>query len=637
MLSLLVILFSVIPAFSAVDEKIAVEPLQTTYDNELNKLHFYFDLENTENQTGSAIARTSSSENSVDDDYFTYIDTENELDSAVENMNAYYEKHADENELIQVTVEFKSNFENTEEYISFSEEKKTVKTLEEVREFREKLAAFSKEYHKNEAMSKLEELSSLDYSSIELIDYSPFVRLTINRDKISTESLLGLANSEEIANVSFVLKDEICNQATWDRTMREIEAYSTINSSLYTGEGIRVGVLELAVCEPTHTNLTGKSITIQPGYNNDTLVLENDEDGRKKSDYIAHANAVTSIIALMAPDAEIYASRNTSNGMSWFIESGCDIVNCSFSRYIPTAKGSDGTYGYNDAEYMYYFDGLIDYQIKTHYISVVAAAGNIVTDNEEPSYNPMKQIRSPGLAHNVITVGGLNCTLGFLDYDLEYHDSACYVTTTSRTKPEISALFTVDIPNVGTKSGTSFSAPQVTGSIALIMCKYAASALNPHAVKAMLISGANKTEEFSNISGSYFDDKVGAGCVSLLNLRNSKCITYMGSNNSESHINNYVYTYNVTLSKNDVLQNGISWYADVDYQNEICKISNFDIHIFDSSDNLVCTSSLGNFSNSEFVRYTAPSVGTYKIKVYQNGALPNGIEDEPFAFVCNIL
>lgn len=31
------------------------------------------------------------------------------------------------------------------------------------------------------------------------------------------------------------------------------------------------------------------------------------------------------------------------------------------------------------------------------------------------------------------------------------------------------------------------------------------------------------------------------------------------------------------------------------------------------------------------------SAGTYTINVYQNGTLPSGIEDQPFAFVCNIL
>lgn len=636
-LSLVFVFISVVPAFSVnieVENNDSEEPFQSEYENEFNKLHFYFGSEKMSDSKASTFALTKIGTSETND--YTYIDDNSELNSAIQKMDSYYEDCADD-EPITMTVEFKSDFANTDEFINFSKERETVETIDELRNFRERLATFSKEYHRNETLSNLEKLNRLDFDSIELIDYSPFVKLEIDKNNVTTENLINLAADDGIVNVSLSLNDETQDEATWTRTMKEIGAYSTISSSLYTGEGIRVGVLELAVCEPTHKNLTGKSITIESGYNNDTLVVEDDDTGEKKRDLIDHANKVTSIIALMAPDAEIYASRNTNNGMGWFIEEGCDVVNCSFSRYIPTIQNTDGTYGYNDAQYMYYFDGLIDYQIKTHFISVVASAGNLRSDNTQANYNPMKQIRSPGLAYNAITVGGLECTLGFFDYELEYDSSACYVTTTNRTKPEISALFDVNIPNIGTCSGTSFSAPQVTGTIALMMCKYVRHALYPHAVKAMLISGAKETEGFTNINGSCFDDKVGAGCVNLLNIRNSECVIYFTTSNSMNSINNYIYTYNVSLKKNDVLQSSISWFAEVDYINQTCQISNLDIHIYDSSNNLVCSSSLGDFTNSEFVRYKASSAGTYTINVYQNGTLPSGIEDQPFAFVCNIL
>ena len=107
-LTLLIVVLSISPAFSAVEKNPTIEPLQESYDNDLNKLHFYFGLESSEDKTGSALARTVSNEVSVDDDYFTYIDTENELDSAIENMNSYCDKYVEDDELIQVTVEFKS-------------------------------------------------------------------------------------------------------------------------------------------------------------------------------------------------------------------------------------------------------------------------------------------------------------------------------------------------------------------------------------------------------------------------------------------------------------------------------------------------------------------------------------------------
>ena len=338
----------------------------------------------------------------------------------------------------------------------------------------------------------------------------------------------------------------------------------------------------------------------------------------------------------MAPDVEIFSSRNTNNGISWFVDNECDVVNCSFSKYAKKQLTST-TYDYVDAEYRYYFDGLIDYQIKVHCISVVAAAGNAVTDNTKPNYNPQKQIRSPGIAHNVITVGGLDCTLGLFDYDLEYNENSCYITTTGDAKPEISALYEVTIPNIGSRSGTSFAAPQVTGTIALIMCKYVENALKPNAIKAMLISGANQVDNHNNMSSSFFDEKTGAGCVSLDNLEDSECIIYMGSNNSSSLVNNFVYSYDISLRRNDILQNSVSWFAHFDDPTNTLDASNFNIMVYNSSGNLVASSSLGEFNTSEFIRYKAPSAGTCTIKVYQNGALAEGIESEPFAFVCNIL
>ena len=635
-LTLLIVVLSISPAFSAVEKNPTIEPLQESYDNDLNKLHFYFGLESSEDKTGSALARTVSNEVSVDDDYFTYIDTENELDSAIENMNSYCDKYVEDDELIQVTVEFKSEIENTPEFIAFHQEKENIKTIDELRDFRKRLANFSKEYHNEEVISYINELEGLEYDSIEIIDYSPFVRLSIKRNNLVTETLATMATNSKIANISFYVNDETINQATWNRTMREIEAYSTINNSTYTGEGIRVGVLETAVCEPSHSNLEDIKITIEPGYGNDTIDDSTDVARQDKEDRIAHANAVTSIIALMAPEVEIFASRNTNDGISWFVDMGCDVVNCSFSKYTKKQLTSN-TYDYVDSEYRYYFDGLIDYQIKVHCISVVAAAGNAVTDNTKPSYNPQKQIRSPAIAHNVIAVGGLDCTLGLFDYNLEYNESSCYVTTTGDAKPEISALYEVTIPNIGSCSGTSFAAPQVTGTIALIMCKYVENALKPNAIKAMLISGANQVDNHSNMNNSFFDEKTGAGCVSLDNLRSSECIIYMGSNNSTSLINSFVYSYDLSLSKNDILQNSISWYAHIDYANYTGDASDFNIMVYNSSGNLVASSSLGNFNTSEFIRYKVPSSGTYTIKVYQNGSLAEGIENEPFAFVCNIL
>lgn len=646
-LTLLIVVLSISPAFSAVEKNPTIEPLQESYDNDLNKLHFYFGLESSEDKTGSALARTVSNEVSVDDDYFTYIDTENELDSAIENMNSYCDKYVEDDELIQVTVEFKSDFEKTPEYIEFQEKKGNVKTIEEVRELRKKLVEFSSEYHRLQNELNLKKLSDFGYENISPHELSPFISMEINENNIVADDFLSLAKDDSIVNVSFHLKEEFIDEeaSSWNQTMRAIDAYSTVQYGSYTGEGINIGVLENGVCDITHTNF---SDFISSDSNNRLTIDENcyNSDMFASEDYpvqvTSHATAVTSIIALMAPDSKIFVSSNRLKnfaGITWLINQGCDVINCSFGA--PVSSGSDEQ-GYTvdptKLEYQYHYDGKFDYLSKAHSVTIVKSAGNVTTNNSTSAYNPNGYVTTPGLAHNVITVGGLECDWGIFSCTLEYDPSACYRTVGSAAKPEISAVYSLKVPNIdGVCSGTSFAAPQVTGTIALIMCKYVQNALNPTAIKAMLISGAKQTDDHSNMSNTFFDDRIGAGCVNLENMKDSECIIYMGSNNSSSLVNNFVYSYDISLRKNDVLQNSVSWFAHFDDTNNTLDASDFNIMVYNSSGNLVASSSLGEFNTSEFIRYKAPSAGTYTIKVYQNGTLAEGIVSEPFTFVCNIL
>ena len=93
----------------------------------------------------------------------------------------------------------------------------------------------------------------------------------------------------------------------------------------------------------------------------------------------------------MLPDAEFYFANTPSTttgtvleGIEWFIEQGCDVVNCSF--------------GYDqDVQYRYDVDAVYDYQIGANNIIVVAATGN----------SAEKYVGSPAQAYNVIAVGGV--------------------------------------------------------------------------------------------------------------------------------------------------------------------------------------------------------------------------------------
>lgn len=629
--TLLILAICVMPTSSAQEIVSSSDSLQTEYTNKLNKLHFYFaDAVETED----SVALMSTPEKTTEASRFAYIDSRDELNRAIGNMNRYSEAAGIEDEPINVTVEFKSDFENTEEYIAFQEEKKSLKTLDEVHDYRKRLTSFSKEFYRRENAENLKKLGFLDYEAMTTIDYCPFVKLEMKRDDINSSDLLRLVNDNGISNVSLAHEEEpvadsadnssargINDPISWDRALKETDAFDMVMVGGYDATGVKIGVLEVGVCDASFKDLKNRNIHF------DT-----------RTDYTKdrkHATQVTSVIARMAKGAELYFSNyfEEDNNLTWFIDQGCDVVNCSFGRFVSEDNDSDGIFTFHEelTGYRFDFDKVFDEQIKSSDISVVVSAGNVVTDNRNGAYNPYGYITSPGLAYNAITVGGIDCTLGFFDYDLEHDSNSCYLTRENRIKPEISAPYSYKLPSFDDGLyGTSFSAPMVTASLAISFQKYPAYAANPFWAKAALIASANETKNTSNISGSNFDPKVGAGCLSLDGLLNCEAATFIiNSHETEIYPQNRM-GQRLSLKKNDVIQASVTWPVTGHQKSYIIDryITNYDVRVYNSSGGLVCASALSDFTNSEFLRYKVPKAGDYQIEIYQKSAMPAEITSE---------
>lgn len=575
----------------------------TSNSNNFNKIHFYYNYE-SDNYDKSLFSINKDSY--VD---YSFIDNKNELDDAIEDITLACSENKKNNGVVKITVEFTSNYLNTDEYIKFDEELSKVQTVEERKELRKRQNSFCKEYYHKENKRNASLLESLDYESLEMIDYAPFIALEIEKDKLDSEALANLTKNNTIKNISLALEEKPSDTESWNNTLKAIEAYSTVHSGLYTGQGIRIGILEVGgVCDTEHTNLENKNITVH-------------ESSQTISD---HATAVTSIIALMAPDADIYVSSVFSqryNGLQWFIDNNCDVVNCSFS-YYGTALNEDGTYDVVYSGYRYDIDGLYDSQIRNTGIVVVTSAGNVCTNIYDEAYNPNNEVRSPGLSHNSITVGGLSREPSLLTYKLYSHNHSCYNTNpSSYAKPEVSAIYEVDIPNIGLKQGNSFTAPQITAAIALLFERYPAYIGSPFGVKTAIIATANQTDDYLETHGG-FDDKVGAGSLDFYQMRTydleSKILLRSSSNSTP---NSNVYNQTLNLSKNDQLQAAICWSFKNTNTAELINSTNFDLRLYDQNSNLVCQSNLDLNNGSELIRYKAPSSGTYTLSIYLNGEI----------------
>ncbi|MBO5023127.1 MAG: S8 family serine peptidase [Clostridia bacterium] len=587
---MLVIALLIVPAANTVT---AVNGVTEETENPYNKLHFY--LDNEENYTIDSYSELVQATASLKTNAATYALTNTE-DTAESELH--------------VTVEFASNFMETAKYQEFLNERETLETIDEVHEWRARLNAYSKEFHENLVAKNMKSLSDMEYSDYDVIGYSPFVVLRTSPDDISTAALLGVASCAGVEHVSVAYEAEAVADATWEQSLDGANAFNVVQNSTYTGSGVRIGIYEAeGICETNHINLANKNIIV------------NQSAGTTTS---PHATSVTSIIALMAPDAQLYVSKTDRMGIEWFIQQGCDIVNCSFG-YHDNIDNGDGTYSVGERDYRFDIDGVYDYQIKANCIIVVVSAGNIYTNNTEEKYNPYAQITSPGYAMNAITVGG-SSYLYYSGWNWYKSDtSAAYVCPGEEMKPNISASYSVSIPNIGgVQAGTSFASPIVTACIAMLCEKVPSYKVFPERVCSLITATAQKVYDYSNDNGE-FDDVVGAGMINLEGMLYASN-NYISINNTNSQSGVEIISENVYMNAGDEIQIGLMWLIangnftdDGNYDKWVsgAYLTNYNLRLYDPYGNLIASSNLIP-SNVELIRKTVSTTGTYRIVAYQN-------------------
>jgi len=473
----------------------------------------------------------------------------------------------------------------------------------------------------------MDSLSDIEYESFDHIEYSPFVVMKIDTANIEVSSLLDLSKDSAIAHISLsynlYVEEESSTSyttvsSTWSQMLTAINASGVVNSGTYTGEGIKVGILEAeGVCDTTHANLVDKNITIE-----------------NSSSHISdHATKVTSVVSLMAPDAEYYVTYgNDAEALSWFVENGCDVINCSFGVLGGTSSSLDGYY-MND------IDAVYDYYVETLFISIVVSAGNI------DSTASNGDISSPGNAYNVITVGGVNRVSGSSS-QLAYDSRACY-RGVSEAKPTVSSVFSVKVSNfykdngtLATLSGTSFSAPQVTALIALLLEKDASYIVYPEKVTSTILASANTTYGYEpDWDYVHHDDKVGAGVVSWTRMMDGNASNAVHISNDSSNVE--VLSRQVSLQSGDSIQIGLSWLIDTNAAPGVptsvsqIYVTDYDLYLYDSNGNLVASSETAD-SSTEMIRYTATISGSYDIVVYQYGSIDDANDGDFMCMTYNI-
>lgn len=360
--------------------------------------------------------------------------------------------------------------------------------------------------------------SAKDYS-ITQSQYSPFVQIGFAdyaTYRQYNEKIVTMAANEEVNNINIGVPVDFVYEA--NRVDASVASSGFISVGLgtlnaynqtYAGAGTKVGIVEPygVAYSTSHDELS-------------SLLFYTYPQGAPEHWHAVRVARVLCGENGMARDVDavcIAYSPNTSNFMGavdYLIACEVDVINISMAT-----PGCYGQYTWQSA--------MIDYYVRYAYVPFVCAAGNESDDG----------ISNYGASYNAITVA--NSTL---DNDINMTSSYGFDTNIYNRKPTVSAPGTniyFDYPNnVGTGSGTSYSAPYIAGIVAKLVCEFPALRTCPDTITAALIASAESVD--GQLVG-YPDIHAGAGVVNyekareaVLNASGFTCHFDFSNNNVKS-------------------------------------------------------------------------------------------------------
>lgn len=294
----------------------------------------------------------------------------------------------------------------------------------------------------------------------------------------------------------------------------------------YDGSGVRVGVIEVNVPKGQENTVNDDGIVYDSNNphllskaSNNKLFTNLTFSGLQPLETGQISYHATAVLSVLCGDPVMYGGKTyqgvAPNATVYYYSLKKGGTNVSFYRVIASLVFVDNVSIINmslNSETFYYeqdFDGYLDCFIQDYRVAFVICAGN---DGA---------IGAPAWTYNAIAVGNASCSTDDYGKYLMHHSSAYSSNTYSfdeyswealkpnylTNKPDISAFgtnitminsngvpsnqFAVDTQD-GTVTGTSFSAPYVTGTIALMLQANPSLVGKPDAIKTILLVSANE-------------------------------------------------------------------------------------------------------------------------------------------------
>ncbi|MBE6140850.1 MAG: hypothetical protein E7172_04890 [Firmicutes bacterium] len=353
-------------------------------------------------------------------------------------------------------------------------------TDEEVEEYKRLSRSYAKNYYKEKNGNVVSSLKVNGYLDKYVSSYAPIVEFEFTPEnylKYGKEVLTELSSCNAVDSICVSSGSQVQLEPQMILSLNVMNAYNDYQQGLYTGEGVRVGVLESGVVDEDHENFSSDNLTVRNVWYFSETVTE-------------HATQMASLIGGyngIAPDAKIYSVQaygELTGEIDWLLDNNVDIINMSFAyeEYLGT---------YDD------YSAYVDY-IAYHYnVTFVGCASNNIGTTHK--------VANPNLGYNVLTVGATS-----------YSDILCgfssYLTDPVSFKPDILAPgANICVPGYTSgDSGTSYSTAIVSGTLALLMERIPALKARPPLVKA-LACGSAEYVGYTSFEINGYDEKLGAG------------------------------------------------------------------------------------------------------------------------------
>ncbi len=368
-----------------------------------------------------------------------------------------------------------------------------------------------------------------------------------------------------------------------------------------TGSGIKV-----AIVEQGRYTTQNPYLTIGSYYNPNGVISSHTTEvaGIIASTHSTYKGISYGVPGLLSANAGSWQEADMIAASEWAITNGANILSNSW--------------GDDTGLVMRGIDRYFDHVVWSNYKTVTAVAGNNITGTSN--------VVSPGLAYNVITVGGFDDkdTSVWSDdtmWGIGQNPGSSWRNPISRDreKPEVVAVATHGSRYITSTyiadpwvhavvgAGTSYAAPAVAGEAALLM----QARSWPETVKAVIMASA-----VHNIEGSSrLSEYDGAGGIDISNAYDIALNQRMLGN--VLYASSFPRDYPFTATAGQKVRVVITWDSHPDNNHPPTSDplqSDLDLYIYDLSGNIV-TSSISFDANYEIVEFTAPATGNYKARV----------------------